>query len=96
MNTKSNSFFYIFISAVLLLIAILQYDLWFSSTGLIKYKTLKSAVAKQSEEVRQKSQTNAQLYSEVVSLRKNSEVLESLARENMGLIKQGEVFYSVK
>ncbi|ASG68481.1 cell division protein FtsB [Francisella halioticida] len=96
MNTKSNFFFYFFISAVVLLIIILQYDLWFSNTGLIKYNALKKTVATQSKEVKQKSQTNVQLYSEVVSLRKNNEVLQSLARENMGLIKKGEVFYSVK
>lgn len=96
MDIKSNSFFYIFIYVVLLLIAILQYDLWFSNTGLIKYQALKKSLASQQKEVKHKSQTNAQLYSEVVSLRQNSEVLESLARENMGLIKQGEVFYSVK
>ncbi|API86436.1 FtsB family cell division protein [Francisella uliginis] len=96
MNTKSNFFFYFFISAVILLIIILQYDLWFSNTGIFKYNELKKAVATQSKEVKQKSQTNAQLYSEVVSLRKNNEVLQSLARENMGLIKKGEVFYSVK
>lgn len=96
MDIKSNSFFYIFISVVLLLIAILQYDLWFSNTGFIKYQALKKTVANQQKEVKNKSQNNAQLYSEVVSLRQNSEVLESLARENMGLIKQGEVFYSVK
>lgn len=96
MNTKSNFFFYFFISAVILLIIVLQYDLWFSNTGLMKYDALKKAVATQSQEVKQKTQTNAQLYSEVVSLRKNNEVLESLARENMGLIKKGEVFYSVK
>ncbi|MDE4957569.1 cell division protein, partial [Francisella tularensis subsp. holarctica] len=40
--------------------------------------------------------TNVQLFSEVVSLRQNSEVLESLAREIIVLIKQGEAFYSVK
>ncbi|WP_150468097.1 FtsB family cell division protein [Francisella sp. SYW-9] len=96
MNTKSNFFFYFFISAVVLLIIILQYDLWFSNTGILKYNELKKVVATQSKEVKQKSQTNAQLYSEVVSLRKNNEVLQSLARENMGLIKKGEVFYSVK
>lgn len=96
MGIRSNSFFYIFISVVLLLIAILQYDLWFSNTGLIKYQSLKKSVSSQQKEVKHKSQINAQLYSEVVSLRQNSEVLESLALENMGLIKQGEVFYSVK
>lgn len=96
MNSKSNIFFYIFISAVILLIVVLQYDLWFSNTGLLKYENLKKSVSTQSQEVKKKSQTNSQLYSEVVSLRKNSEVLESLARENMGLIKQSEVFYNVK
>ncbi|AJI56186.1 FtsB family cell division protein [Francisella philomiragia] len=96
MDIKSNSFFYIFISAVLLLIILLQYQLWFSNTGLLNYETLKKSIATQTKEIKHKSQTNAQLYSEVVSLRKNSEVLESLARENMGFIKQGEIFYSVK
>lgn len=96
MNIKSNSFFYLFISAVVLLIALLQYQLWFSSTGLINYKHLKKIVATQTKEVKQKTQTNIQLYAEIVSLRKNSEVLESLAREDLGLVKQDEVFYSVK
>jgi cell division protein FtsB len=81
---------------VILLIAILQYDLWFSNTGIIKYHSLKADVAAQKQKVKQESQTNAQLYSEVVSLRKDNEVLQSLARKNMGLIKQGEIFYSVK
>ncbi|KEI35519.1 FtsB family cell division protein [Allofrancisella frigidaquae] len=93
---KSNTFFYIFITIVLLLITILQYDLWFSNTGLLSYEHLKKAVKTQTKEVQEQYQTNAQLYSEVVSLRKNSEVLESLARQNMGFIKKGEVFYSVK
>ncbi|MDE4944785.1 cell division protein, partial [Francisella tularensis subsp. holarctica] len=40
MDIKSNSFFYIFISVVLVLISILQYNLWFSNTGFIKYQAL--------------------------------------------------------
>ncbi|MDE4967670.1 septum formation initiator family protein, partial [Francisella tularensis] len=67
MDIKSNSFFYIFISVFLLLIAILQYNLWFSNTGIIKYQALKKSVISQQKEVKNKSQTNVQLYSEVVS-----------------------------
>ncbi|GAB4222043.1 MAG: septum formation initiator family protein [Francisella sp.] len=96
MDIKSHSFFYVFICFVLILIAILQYDLWYSDSGIISYNKLKKSIAEQKKEVKHKAHTNAKLYSEVVSLRKNDEVLESLARENMGLIKQGEVFYSVK
>lgn len=96
MNNKSNIFFYVFITIIILLIALLQYQLWFSNTGLLSYKTLSSNVRSESQKVKNKTQTNIKLYSEVVSLRNNSEVLESLARQNMGLIKKGEIFYSVK
>ena len=96
MNIKTNSFFYFFITVVSLLIVVLQYQLWFSSTGVFKYSSITKSVKAQTVEVNDKTQTNNQLYSEVVSLRKNSEVLESLARQNMGFIKKGEVFYSVK
>ena len=96
MNVKSNSFFYFFIAVVALLIAVLQYQLWFSSTGLFKYESLTKSLKAQTQKVNGKTQTNNQLYSEVVSLRNNSEVLESLARQNMGFIKKGEIFYSVK
>jgi len=96
MNIKSKSFFYFFISVVSFLIVILQYQLWFSSTGLIKYNLLTKSIKSQTTDVNDKTQTNNKLYSEVVSLRNNSEVLESLARQNMGFTKKGEVFYSVK
>ena len=96
MYIKSNSFFYFFIIVVSLLIVVLQYQLWFSSTGVVKHSSLTKSVKIQALEVNDKTQTNNQLYSEVVSLRKNSEVLEGLARQNMGFIKKGEVFYSVK
>ena len=81
---------------VLLLIVVLQYQLWFSSTGVFKYSYINKSVKAQTVEVNDKTLTNNQLYSEVVSLRRNSEVLESLARQNMGFIKKDEVFYSVK
>ena len=96
MNTRSNSFFYFFISIVSLLIISLQYSFWYSPTGIINYMSLSKDISIQAKEVNHKELTNKQLYSEVVSLRNNSEVLESLARENLGLIDKGEVFYSVK
>lgn len=95
MSSRSNSFFYIFITIVIFLIAILQYELWLSNTGLLSYNTLSADVISETKEVKDKTQANTKLYSKVISLRKNGEVLESLARQNMGLIKKGEIFYSV-
>jgi len=75
---------------------ILQYELWFSSIWVVKYDSLIKSVKAQAQKVSDKTKTNNQIYSEVISLRRNSEVLESLARQNMGFIKKGEVFYSVQ
>ena len=96
MKAKSNRLFYAFIFLVIVLIFVLQYTLWFSNTGVIKYIALKQDVTMLKSKIKQKSQTNTELYSEVVSLRKDNEVLESLARQNFGLIKKGEVFYFAK
>lgn len=95
MKVKTNTPFYAFISVVILLIAFLQYSLWFSDTGYLKLKSLRSKVVEEKQEVTNKELNNEKLYSEVVSLRDNNNVLESLARENLGYIKKGEVFYSV-
>lgn len=95
MKAKSKISFYIFICIIISFILILQYELWFSETGIIEYKNLKKAVSTQTIDVDNKSQINLKLYSEVVSLRKNSSVLEGLARQNMNFVKNGEIFYSV-
>jgi cell division protein FtsB len=92
----NNNFFYIFISLVVLMIFALQYSFWFSHTGYLNYKKVKSEVFVQQEEVVAKEENNNKLYSEVTSLRNNSSVIESLARENMGYVKKGEFFYSVQ
>ncbi len=78
------------------MIASLQYSFWYSNTGYLKYKKVHTEVTKQQIDVDAKEKNNKKLYSEVLSLRNNDEVLESLARENMGYVKKGEVFYSVQ
>ena len=92
----NNNFFYFFICLVIVMIISLQYSFWFSHTGYLNYKKVKSEVFEQQQEVIAKEENNNKLYSEVTSLRNNSSVLESLARENMGYIKKGEFFYSVQ
>ncbi|MFC4891846.1 septum formation initiator family protein [Pseudofrancisella aestuarii] len=96
MKVKTNTPFYAFIAVVILLIVSLQYNFWFSDTGYLKLKSLRVKVVQEKQEVNNKQLNNEKLYSEVVSLRDNNSVLENLARENLGYIKKGEVFYSVE
>ncbi len=95
MRAKSNFSFYILILVILSFITVLQYELWFSNTGIIQYHASEKSVQEKSAYVDHKKQENLKLYSEVVSLRKNSSVLEGLARQNMNFVKKGEIFYSV-
>ncbi len=85
----------LFIAILLIGIATLQYDFWWSKTGFFATRSLTEAVnIKQADngvlEVR-----NKHWYAEILSLRQNNSVLEGMARENLGFIKEGEVFYQI-
>ena len=87
-----------FIAIVIVLtgiIGLLQYQLWFGPSGVFVSQQLKVKVAQEKELVSQLSERNQRLYDEVISLRENDEVVEGLARENLGLIKEDETFYLI-
>jgi len=77
------------------LIIMLQIQLWSGSSGIFQVNELSSIVAKEHDINVLLSERNQSLYDEVISLREDNAVVEGLARENLGLIKQGEVFYQL-
>ena len=88
--------FYIFILVIIFFIIVVQYKAWFSVTGYYKYQQLTKTIQIMSKNVDDLKDNNKKLYAEVVSLQKNNVVLDSLARENLGLIKKNETFYMIK
>lgn len=87
-----------YFSFVLLLIAMivyLQYDLWGTRVGIVSLHGLQANNHAQMLQNEKLKVRNDQVWAEVVSLRSNNEVLEGLARQNLGLIKQGEIFYEL-
>ena len=88
--------FYIFILVIIFFIIVVQYKAWFSATGYYKYQQLTKTIQTMSKNVDDLKDNNKKLYAEVVSLQKNNVVLDSLARENLGLIKKNETFYMIK
>ncbi len=83
----------LFIAILVLVICVLQYDFWWSKSGYFSTKNLRQSVALESSQNQKLKLRNDKLYSEILSLRHSNEVLEGMARENLGLIKAGEVFY---
>lgn len=77
------------------LLALLQYVLWFGDGGVNDYWTLQDQVEKQRLQNQQSHQRNQALAAEVKDLKSGLEAVEARARLELGMIREGEVFYQV-
>ena len=85
----------IFLSFVILLIALLQYRLWFANGGIEQIQHDQLMLVDLKKQVEEKRERNAALYAEVEDLRKGQESLEERARKELGMIRDGETFFQV-
>lgn len=80
---------------LLLLLAFLQYRLWFGEGGLHDLSQLEQSIQAQADENDRFEQRNTRLKAEVEGLREPGDAIEELAREELGLVAEGEVFYQL-
>ena len=80
---------------LVLLLALLQYKLWFGNGGQREVKALQAQVAKQEAENLKLQQRNEALKAEVENLKSGEAAVEERARSELGMVKPGEVFYRV-
>ena len=78
---------------LLLILGMLQYRLWFSQGSVAEQLRLEKQVEEQSNINRALRARNAVLEREVLELQNGMEGVEQRAREELGLIREGEVFY---
>lgn len=79
---------------VLLLIA-LQYRLWFADGSLAEQQRLTRQVEEQTRINTTLRERNAVLEREVLELQTGNAGLEQRAREELGLVREGETFFQV-
>ena len=80
---------------LLLLLIVLQGQLWFGRGSLPDLWRLRRAVEAQQEENRELAERNAGLVAEVDDLKSGLEAVEERARAELGMIREGETFYRV-
>ncbi len=85
----------IFSALLVVVIFMLQYNIWYSDGGQVKLDSMAVAIQQQKEQVELLKSQNKQLKKEIVLLRRHPEVLEEKAREQLGLIKKDEIFYRI-
>ncbi len=85
----------ILVAILLILFVLLQYDLWVGDGSLATVWHLKQEIKKQEAENRQLRERNRALEAEVQDLKQGLEALEERARDELGMIKEGETFIQI-
>ena len=75
------------------LFLLLQYRLWFAEGGFAEANRLQVQLEEAEAENAELTARNVELTQEVIALQGGTEAVEKNARENLGLIKEGEVYY---
>ena len=76
-----------------LLLLLIQYPLWFGKGGWKQVMSYRDALNTQIERNEQVRSINAQIKAEVVDLKTGLDEIEESARSDLGMIKDGEVFF---
>ncbi|MDX1901319.1 MAG: cell division protein FtsB [Gammaproteobacteria bacterium] len=85
----------ILLICLLAVLIFLQYRLWFQPGGIINMLRMRSEVTKAEAANDTLKQRNNDLQLQVQRLHQGQDAIESRARQELGMIKKGEVFYQM-
>ncbi len=82
-------------AALLVLLVLVQYRLWFGEGGMREVGDLRAEIATQRKENQLLRERNRTLAAEVQDLKKGTVAIEERARTDLGMIGKSETFYQV-
>ena len=85
----------ILIAVLLVLFVLLQYRLWVGEGSLAEVNNLKKEISRLEADLGRLRDRNSALRAEVEDLRGGKAAIEERARSELGMIKEGEIFYQV-
>lgn len=81
--------------ALLALLAFLQYRLWLGEGGLVDTWQMENSLQRARASNEALEESNQRLKAKVHNLRVDLNVIEELARKDLGMVKRGEKFYLI-
>ena len=84
-----------FLALFILLFAVLQYELWIAPGGLASAWNLHTAIDHLQARNQKLVEKNGILAADIEDLKHGNEAVEEHARNDLGMVKPGEVFYQV-
>lgn len=85
----------ILLAVLVTLLLVVHYRLWVADDGARQMWQLRETVTEQQQENHALRARNRELEAEVRDLREGLDALEERARSDLGMIREGEVFYQV-
>lgn len=83
------------LGALIVLLLLLQYEFWFSDGGMKTVWKLQSSISTQQKMNDQLDKRNQALIVEIKDLQNGNAAIEARARQDLGMVKKGEVFYQI-
>lgn len=77
------------------LLLLVQYSLWFGKGGFRDVANLEQQIAAQKKENAKLEARNGALMAEVMDLKQGMDAIEEIARSEMGMVREGELFFQV-
>jgi cell division protein FtsB len=77
------------------LLAVLQYQLWFGAGGVTSIRVLNQSIATQTVSNDRLAERNRAVTADINDLQHGQQATEERARSQLGMIKQGEVYYQI-
>jgi cell division protein FtsB len=83
------------LGALLVLLLLLQYELWFSDGGIKTVWEIQKSISAQAQKNDQLDKRNQTLIAEIKDLQSGNAAIEARARNDLGMVKKNEVFYEI-
>lgn len=85
----------VFTAILLIILILLQHRLWFGKNSVPDYFSLEREVARQTLANAQLKNRNKLLFADTDDLKLGGEAVEERARNELGMIKEGETFFRI-
>ena len=90
-NAKKIFRYLVLVLLIIILISLIR-DIFFGQFGFHEIEKLETLIDKKEDELVKISEENETLKDEIKLLKNNDEYVEHIARENLGLVKEGEEY----
>ena len=92
MNTAKKVLRYLALTLLIVIFMSVLGDIFFGQFSLQENRKLETLINEKEDELANIAEENETLKDEIILLKNNDEYVEHIARENLGLIKEGEEY----